>query len=346
MFGLDSIIAGLGNIGGSSINAKTALRIANKQMAFNSEQAQIAREWNERMYNQYNSPIAQVQQFKQAGLNPNLLYGNGVQIPQVQSAAQANSGALPVPRPGDAVSGAVQSVLGASLMKAQIENIKADTSKKNSETAGIDIENEINSRGADFRVDLLSKLPDTEMMKQELMAQQRQESVWRSGQIKEFTDKILPMQAEQIGATIRNLDAGTLKTLEEKDYISFNAQTARISANAQMSQARTAEGRLSLEFQLLPYQINLLQSQRNLSDKQAGLVYKQGLKTLRECSNLIKQGESIDLQNLHQRIVNDWDASFGLSRDQFSSLAHTMTNTVFGVFNTEPPTKGRSNVYK
>lgn len=345
MAGLDGILAGLGNVFGSAINAETAQRIANKQMAFNSEQAQIAREWNEKMYNQYNSPIAQVQQFKQAGLNPNLLYGNGVQIPQVQSAAQANSGALPVPRPGDAVSGAVQSVLGASLMKAQIENIKADTSKKNSETAGIDIENDINSRGADFRVDLLSKLPDTEMMKQELMAQQRQESVWRSGQIKEFTDKILPMQAEQIGATIRNLDAGTLKTLEEKDYISFNAQTARISANAQMSQAKTAEGRLSLEFQLLPYQINLLQSQSNLSDKQAGLVYKQGLKTLRECSNLIKQGESIDLQNLHQRITNDWDATFGLSKDKYSSFFHTIMNDIYQ-FGVDTPTKGQSTRFK
>jgi len=49
------------------------------------------RQWNEKMYgrqredaladwartNQYNSPLAQMQRFKEAGLNPHLIYGGG-----------------------------------------------------------------------------------------------------------------------------------------------------------------------------------------------------------------------------------------------------------------------------
>lgn len=319
MFGLGGIISGLANLGGSVLNSRTAERIANRQMVFNSEEAQKSREWNERMYNQYNSPIAQVQQYKLAGLNPNLLYGNGASIPPVQSSAMANAGTLPVSRPGDALSGSVNSALGASLMEAQIENIKADTSKKKSETTGIDIENDVNSRSADFRVQLISMLPVTESEKQGLISQQRKESIFRSEQIKEFVDKIMPLQEKQIGATIRNLDAATLKALEEKKYISYNAKTARLSADASVLQAKTASQRVNLEFQLLPYQIKLLQSQCGLNDAQSGLLYKQGIKVLNDASLSLKQGKLVDLQAIGKRFENDWNVRTGLSNDHISS---------------------------
>lgn len=59
----------------SGIGLTGAEREANQ---FNAQQAQIGRDWQEQMYNQYYSPSAQVRQFKDAGLNPALMYSNGI----------------------------------------------------------------------------------------------------------------------------------------------------------------------------------------------------------------------------------------------------------------------------
>lgn len=58
----------------------TNLRIARETNEANRQLAQY--EWNRNLemwnlQNQYNSPAAQMQRFKQAGLNPNLIYGQG-----------------------------------------------------------------------------------------------------------------------------------------------------------------------------------------------------------------------------------------------------------------------------
>ena len=45
-----------------------------------SNQNKKNREWQEKMWNmnnEYNSPIMQMQRFKEAGLNPHLIYGQG-----------------------------------------------------------------------------------------------------------------------------------------------------------------------------------------------------------------------------------------------------------------------------
>lgn len=77
------------------------------------------------MQNEYNSPASQMERLKAAGLNPNLVYGNGAQ----QSAASVIKGASP---PGTSASRsninggqAVSSFLNAQQMKLQNDNLKA-----------------------------------------------------------------------------------------------------------------------------------------------------------------------------------------------------------------------------
>lgn len=117
---------------GSAINAGSTAR-----------QNRLQREWNEKMYgiqrqdsladwnmqNEYNSPTAQMQRLKAAGLNPNLVYGNGAdatsgpvrsteskswspQAPQVDLAGAAQSGLM-----------AYQDM---RLRDAQLDNLKAN----------------------------------------------------------------------------------------------------------------------------------------------------------------------------------------------------------------------------
>ena len=65
------------------------------EMQFNHDEAQVDRDWNERMYNMYQSPEAQMRQYQEAGLNPALMYQGGVDIigPSGGSVASA-SGAV------------------------------------------------------------------------------------------------------------------------------------------------------------------------------------------------------------------------------------------------------------
>lgn len=99
------------------------------------------REWNERMYNKqrrdaladwnmqnaYNSPEAQMQRLKAAGLNPNLVYGNGANATMgapVRSTDMKswNPDAL---RYGDAVTNAAGNYMTVKMQEAQIDNLKA-----------------------------------------------------------------------------------------------------------------------------------------------------------------------------------------------------------------------------
>lgn len=75
-----SIIGGaLGALGQSSAN-RTNIRLQREQNAWNERQAEKANKWNLEQWereNLYNSPMQQMQRLEQAGLNPNLMYGQG-----------------------------------------------------------------------------------------------------------------------------------------------------------------------------------------------------------------------------------------------------------------------------
>ena len=58
-----------------------ANELSGGSMAFNSAQSQIQRQWTEQMWNkqnEYNLPVNQMARLRAAGLNPSLMYSNGV----------------------------------------------------------------------------------------------------------------------------------------------------------------------------------------------------------------------------------------------------------------------------
>ena len=106
------------------------------------------RRWNEAMYNrqredaladwartnQYNSPLAQMQRFKEAGLNPNLIYGQTNMAQPVRSTdAKSWNPQAPAFNLGQIVDQYLQAKqAGASIdiMKEQKENLQASTEGK------------------------------------------------------------------------------------------------------------------------------------------------------------------------------------------------------------------------
>lgn len=94
-------------------------------------------DWN--MQNQYNSPQAQMQRFKDAGLNPNLIYGQGES--GAASMVRSSSNSTPSFRPmdfsglGEAGTGVMLNALQAKQMRANIQRTQAETSAVQTNTA-------------------------------------------------------------------------------------------------------------------------------------------------------------------------------------------------------------------
>lgn len=103
--------------------------------AFTAAESEKAREWQERMYLKYESPVGQVSQLKAAGLNPALMYG------------QAPTGSVDSsPAMGSVSPSAPENLLGVLMqfatLKADIDKTKAETRNINANTFGKETENQ------------------------------------------------------------------------------------------------------------------------------------------------------------------------------------------------------------
>ena len=107
------------------------------QRDWSSQEAERARDWSEEMYEKYNSLSGKIHQAEQAGVNP-MFAVTGNSTTPMSTASSAPSGAS---ASGGAPSGSsatasfvdlVGSMLGMSKLKAEIENIKADSKEKES----------------------------------------------------------------------------------------------------------------------------------------------------------------------------------------------------------------------
>jgi hypothetical protein len=120
LFGVPGLIQGLGSLGASLIGnsgAKRRQNLANKQ---NIEF------WN--MQNKYNTPKAQMGRLKDAGLNPNLIYGSGSANTGVAgSIAPSKAAPYNIQNPIPLQSALLQSQIDLNNSNANKNNVQADS---------------------------------------------------------------------------------------------------------------------------------------------------------------------------------------------------------------------------
>lgn len=80
MSGWAAAAGGIANLAGSAINAGANAQLSKRQrryndLLFDKEAENRLHMWN--LQNEYNTPKAQMERFQEAGLNPNLIYGQG-----------------------------------------------------------------------------------------------------------------------------------------------------------------------------------------------------------------------------------------------------------------------------
>lgn len=141
-------IAGAAALGSSAVNAVQSGKMNKRAEKFSREMwdKQGQREidyW--KMQNAYNDPSAQMSRLKDAGLNPNLVYGNGA---DTQSNLPSPSSPMAPPRynvPNIDIQGVVQSALATQQAEANIARTKAETRSIDSRTAGTEFQNQLNN---------------------------------------------------------------------------------------------------------------------------------------------------------------------------------------------------------
>lgn len=116
--------------------ANRAQRKWNEKM-YDQQRAHALEDWNRQ--NEYNSPLQQMQRLKDAGLNPNLVYGNGAQTPSAQIRSSDSKSWQPqAPRfSAQAVSGAY---LDTQVKQAQIDLLKTQNTVQQRESALKEVE--------------------------------------------------------------------------------------------------------------------------------------------------------------------------------------------------------------
>lgn len=168
-----------------------------------------------RMQNEYNSPQAQMNRFQEAGLNPNLIYGQGnagnagpISTPDV---LPNQSRPLPIPDAGSGLS-LINSIYDLDIKQAQIDNLKAqnaviqqdallraaqvkDTNIRGERGAfDLDFESELRNVSADARREKLRQVTtQTDIALQENIRRE----ILTAKSVEEAGERILNMQAQR-----------------------------------------------------------------------------------------------------------------------------------------------------
>lgn len=141
----------LGGLGSSAMNNKAVQDTNKANMEIAKYQAQWQQQENEKAYqrslnmwnlqNEYNSPTQQMARIRAAGLNPNLVYGNGVtgnsagSTPQYES-AKFNAPTMQAYRGWNlGISDAISQFLAYRTVKAQVDNMEAQNGLIRQQTA-------------------------------------------------------------------------------------------------------------------------------------------------------------------------------------------------------------------
>jgi hypothetical protein len=226
------------------------------EMQFNHDEAQVDRDWNERMYNMYQSPEAQMRQYQEAGLNPALMYQGGVDINGLSGGSAASvSGAVGGENPQsgfERVMGVMSQFLnmltGASHIGQSVVELKNQTAQTNSSVGLQDADADLKrAQTEQTQVQTNNSILDGELKKLELSYK------------KQFYDLDIEEQKERIN---------NLKKQGEKILSDIDVNHSVIDLNGA--------------------QIDLTRGLTNKADKECALLTSQTLLTNLEAEKLQK----------------------------------------------------------
>lgn len=193
-------ITAAGQAGSNLLNASSVQKTNQRQQDYNQQlyekqRADALADWN--MQNAYNSPAQQMQRFKEAGLNPNLIYGQMTNAPVVRS-TDAKAPDFVAPRID---TNSVGNILGTYMnVRQQDLNLKKEQAAIDllqEQTKGVTLENQRKEA-------ILPYSGDAAEIKNRLMNAQI-DDVLASMTSKRLQSSLYGIQAERIQEEIKTL---------------------------------------------------------------------------------------------------------------------------------------------
>lgn len=301
---MDPISAAIG-FGADIFNGFMSGANNKRMMEFQSSENQKNRDFNERMMdksnqwnldqwnreNQYNLPANQIKRMQAAGLNPDLMYSGVGSMPSASSmpssSASSSGGVSPV--------AAASLNLDNSMKAAQVDLLKAQAKKTESETEGQTYTNSILESDAKFRDAINTGVVETSrvtvtniksdtFLKESTVSLQRKEMEQIDKNIEQIGHNI-----DLICANISNTDADTALKHEQAADVHVNrliheidlafkkpmikAQLANLSALTGLTHAQTQD-----IVQCLVYKKLGMQADFSMKVAQEALYRKQGVR--------------------------------------------------------------------
>ena len=251
-----SLISGVGSIAGMIGQNK----IVNKQIAAQREENRLNRyynqmlarqqnQWNLEQWNRenaYNSPLAQMYRLRQAGLNPDLMYGQGnaAGSPEMTSGAPSEPQDMSAMLSKRSFGQTMQQILDREqqrrMNEAQIEAIKANTNKTNAETTGINLDNFVKNGTKEYMIQIAGVNVTNAQKSGQLTDAQRQ-AVYQG--IEESKQKIDESKAtvDQIRAIISKLDFDKQQDVKRLilEELKNNAEISELYSRVNLNNSQT-----------------------------------------------------------------------------------------------------------
>lgn len=285
--------------------------------AANMEIAKYQYEKNLEMWhrnNEYNSPQAQMQRLKNAGLNPNLVYGNGAvgnasstppqfEAPTMQ--AYTNFGDL-------GASAGFDAYMRSRMVDADIRNRDADTFNKNLQSSELQYNIDTQwlrtyrsiaeldialSEGKEKRIKLDNFKDILNMTLSEMEA--------RRDNYRSMIDYRDNYEVPLAQANKENIEANTAFTKGPRTVQAYASANAS-NASAEDSRASAAAKRFDtkLKADARPELLNELKNRSAISDHQAMKLYNEVNIAAEQYNNLVKQGKILN----YEQYQAYWDA--------------------------------------
>jgi len=204
------LIAAGASIAGQAINAGSQSATNQSQLSYSREmydkqRADSLADWN--MQNAYNSPKEQMIRFKEAGLNPNLIYGQMSNSPVVRSSSpQSYNPTAPQVDLGSTANMALGQYYDTQLKTAQIDLVKAQADATMKEALIKAVTNEKLQKELPYATQNMEAQLSNMLLKNQSQDQQNRQ--------------MFPEQLKQAKANIQQTLASTNLTNEQKIKVS------------------------------------------------------------------------------------------------------------------------------
>lgn len=263
------------------------LNLAKQQNQWNIDQ------WNRE--NEYNTPLAQMSRYKDAGLNPDLMYGQqnlSAASPEMTAGEPGSPMDYSPVANGPTIGEAASIAANSRLTNAQAKLAESQANKVDAETVGQTINNDwlpklLKGQTEINEADVKQRLADAGLKGKQIEVAVEQIKVMQQS-VKESQQKINDLQSQMENRTFQQVQAMLEYNLrKDKQRYEISEILSKVSVNRS-----TAKRIISL----LPYEIAESISRSGANDATAALTFlKQGTELLIQQSTRLSNSEKSEL---------------------------------------------------